>query len=82
MTTVETVLVVFLGAALLLFLVLAITLVAIAIGVLRHVRNIAQRADETTSNFADIAKMVSRKVAPVALSAGLAAALRRFTSKK
>jgi hypothetical protein len=82
MTMVETILVVFLSAALLLFLILAITLVAIAIGVARHVKNIAERADEATSNFADIAKMVSRKVAPVALSAGLAAALRRFTSKK
>lgn len=82
MTTVETVLVIFLAVALLLFLILAITLVAIAISVARHIKNIAERADDATSNFADIAKMVSRKIAPVALSAGLAAALRRFTSKK
>jgi uncharacterized membrane protein len=82
MTTVETVLVVFLAAALLLFLVLAITAVAIAIGILRHVQNIAARADETTASFADLAKMLSRKVAPVALSAAVAAVLRRFTSKK
>jgi uncharacterized membrane protein len=82
MTTVETVLVVFLAAALLVFLILAITAVAIAIGILRNVRRIAERAEETTKNFSEISKMVSRKVAPLALSAGIAAALRKFKSKK
>ena len=81
MTNVETILVVFLSVALLVFLILGIVLITIFIGILRNVRRISQRAEEASTSFADIAQMVSNKVAPVALSAAIAAALRRFKSK-
>lgn len=82
MPTVETILVIFLAAALLLFLILAIVLVSIFIGILRNLRRISKRAEEATGNFADIASMIGKRVAPIALSAAIAAALRRFKSKK
>lgn len=82
MTTVETVLVVFLAAALLLLLILAIVLVALFIKILQHVRRISARAEDVTANFADIAAMVGKRVAPVAVSAALAAAMRRFKGSK
>ena len=82
MTTVETILVVFLAAALLILLILAITLVAIFIKILQHVRRISAKAENVTENFADIAAMIGKRVAPVALSAAVAAALRRFKTAK
>lgn len=82
MPTVETILVIFLSAALLLFLILGIVVVSIVIAILRNVRKISQRAEETTASFADISKMIGKRVAPVALSAAMAAAMRRFKTKK
>ena len=82
MTTVESVLVIILGVALFLLLVLGIIVASLAVGILKNVKHISQKAEETTANFADIATMVGKKVAPVALSAAIAAALRRFKSKK
>jgi Na+-transporting methylmalonyl-CoA/oxaloacetate decarboxylase gamma subunit len=82
MATAETVLVIFLSVALLLFLLLAIVAVSIGIGILRNIKHISQRAEETTESVADIAKLVGKRVAPVAVSAVVAAALRRFKSKK
>ena len=82
MTTVETILVVALGAALLIMLILAIVVITLFIKILRNVRRISERAEDVTGNFADIAAMVGKRVAPVALSAAVAAAMRRFKSKK
>jgi cell division protein FtsL len=82
MTSVESVLVIFLAVALLLFLILAIVMAALAVGILKNVKHISQKAEETTANLSDIAKMVGKRVAPVALSAAIAAAIRRFRSKK
>jgi ABC-type uncharacterized transport system fused permease/ATPase subunit len=77
-----TILVVILGIALLVLLVLAIVGVVLFIKILRNVRKISERAEDVTTNFADIAAMVGKRVAPVALSAAMAAAMRRFKSKK
>jgi len=82
MTTVESVLVIILAVALLLLLTLGIVMAALAVGILKNVKHISQKAEETTANFADIAAMVGKRVAPVALSAAIAAAMRRFKSKK
>ena len=82
MTTVETILVVFLAATLLILLVLSIVVIALFIKILAKVRKISERAEDVTGNFADIAAMVGKRVAPVALSAAVAAALRRFKSNK
>lgn len=81
MTTVETILIVFLAAALLIFLILAIVVVSLFIAILRNVRKISQRAEDATENVSDIVKMVGRRVAPIALSAAVAAAMRRFKKK-
>lgn len=82
MTTVESVLVIILAVALFLLLVLGIIMAALAVGILKNVKHISQKAEETTASFADIASMVGKKVAPVALSAAIAAAMRRMKSKK
>ena len=82
MNSVETILLVVLGVMLALFLVLAIVLIGIIIGIVKNIRNITQKAEETTNSFADIAMMVGKKVAPVALSAAAAAALRRLRKSK
>ncbi len=82
MTTVESVLIIILGVALLLLLILGVVIATLAVGILKNVKHISQKAEETTSNFADIAAMVGKKVAPVALSAAIAAAMRRFKVKK
>lgn len=81
MTTVETVLIVFLAAALLIFLILAIVVVSLFIAILKNVRKISQRAEDATANVSDIVKMVGKRVAPIALSAAVAAAMRRFKKK-
>jgi len=82
MTTVESVLVIILAVALLLLLALGIVVAALAVGILKNVKHISQKAEETTASFADIASMIGKKVAPVALSAAIAAAMRRLKSKK
>lgn len=82
MGTAETILVIFLSAALLLFLILGIVLVSIAINILRNVKRIAQRAESATANVQELVAMVSQKVAPVAVSTAVAALLRRLKSKK
>ena len=82
MNSVENILLLVLGVMLALFLVLGIVLVVIIIGIVKNIRNITQKAEETTNSFADIAMMVGKKVAPVALSAAVAAAMRRMKSSK
>ncbi len=78
MPSAETILVIFLSAALLVFLILGIVVAGIFIAILRNVRRIAQRAEETTASVADIMQLVGKRVAPVALSAAVMAAFRRF----
>jgi hypothetical protein len=82
MPNAETILVIFLSIALLIFLILGIVVAGIFIAILRNVRRIAQRAENATANIQDLVAMVGKRVAPVALSAAVAAALRRFKSKK
>ncbi|MEO7617434.1 MAG: hypothetical protein ABIS59_01180 [Candidatus Saccharibacteria bacterium] len=82
MNSVETVLIVVLGVMLALFLLLGIILVGIIIGIVKNIRNITQKAEETTNSFADIAMMVGKKAAPVAMSAVVAAAMRRLRKSK
>jgi cell division protein FtsL len=78
MSTVETILVIVLGAALLILLVLAIVVIAFLIKILGNVKRISQKAESATENISDLAAMVGKKVAPVALSAVVTAVLRRF----
>jgi Na+-transporting methylmalonyl-CoA/oxaloacetate decarboxylase gamma subunit len=77
-TTATTVLIIILSAGFIILLSLSIALIIVMMGILRTIRRIADRADKTTESFADVMSMVSKKVAPVALSAAIAAAMRRF----
>lgn len=82
MNSIESILVIVLGIALALFLILSIVVVVIVIGIVKNIRHITQKAEETTDSFADIAVMLGKKVAPVALSAAFAAGMRRFRNSK
>ena len=82
MPTAETILVVFLSTALLIFLVLSIIVASLLIAILKDTRKIVERAEEATENFADITKMISSKVAPVAISAAIASLFKRSGKDK
>jgi hypothetical protein len=80
--TVETVLVILLAVGYIVLLILAIIVASLLIGVLRSAKRISTKAEEAANNVSDLAAMIGKRVAPVALSAAIAAALRRFRSKK
>ena len=82
MNDVETALVILLSIGFLTLLILSIILVSMMLAVMRNVKRISARAEEVTANAADLAAMVSKKVAPLALSAALAAVMRKFKSTK
>jgi hypothetical protein len=80
--TVETVLVILLSVGFLTLLILSIIVVSLMLAVMRNVKRISDRAEEVATNAADIAAMVGKRVAPIAVSTVVAAALRRFKGKK
>ena len=82
MNTVETALVILLSVGFLTLLIVSIVLVSIMIAIMKNVKRISDRAEEVTSSAADIAAMISTKVAPVALSGVIAAVVRRFSGGK
>jgi hypothetical protein len=51
------------------------------IAIMKNVRRISQRAEQATTNVAEITSMIGAKVAPVAVSAVVAAMVRRFKGK-
>lgn len=75
---VERVLVIILAIGFGLLLILSIALVAIIISIMRSLSRIAHRAEETTENFNEIAKMLGKRLAPAALSALAAAVIGRW----
>jgi cell division protein FtsL len=80
--TVETILVIMLAVGFTILLILAIMLTSVLLGVAKNVRRISEKAEEAVGNISDLSAMVSKRVAPIALSGAVAAALRRFRSKK
>lgn len=82
MNNVELAWVIILSVGFLVLIVLSIILVSLMIGVMRSVRRISQRAEEATANISELAALVGKKVAPFAMSAAMAAAMRRFRGKK
>lgn len=82
MNQVETALVIILSLGFLTLLILAIILVSMMLSVMRNLKRITERAEEVTSNAADLTAMISKKVAPLAVSAATAAIIRRFKGKK
>lgn len=82
MNEVETALVIILSLGFLTLLILSIILVSMMLSVMRNLKRISERAEEVTSNAADLTAMISKKVAPLAMSAVVAAIMRRFKGKK
>jgi hypothetical protein len=80
--TVETALVILLSVGFLTLLILSIILVSMMLAVMRNVKRISMRAEEVTANAADIASMISSKIAPLAVSAAVAAVVRKFKGSK
>jgi len=80
--TVETVLVILLSVGMVSLLVLSIIFVSILIAVARNVKRISDRADEVTGNVSELVATMSRKVAPMAVSAIAAAVMRRWRGRK
>ena len=73
MNIAEVVLVIFLSAALLVFLILSIVAVSFLIGILRDIKRIADRAEEVSENLGEVAKLMGRKILPMVASATAAA---------
>ncbi len=76
------VLLILLAAGYILLLVLAIAFVIILITILRQVKRITDKAERTTDNLSGLIVSMGKRVAPVAMSAAVAAILRKFKSKK
>ena len=81
-TTATVVLIVLLSVGFIILLGLSITLIIIIIGIMRSIQRITDKAEQATESFSDLASMMTKKVAPVALSAAIAAAMRRFKKKE
>jgi hypothetical protein len=78
---VETTLVIILSVGFLTLLILSIILVSIMLAIMKNVKRISERAENVTSSAANIAEMLGKKVAPLAVSALVAAVLRRVRGK-
>ncbi len=78
---VETILIIILAIGFFTLLVLSIILVSIMIAIMKNVKRISDRAEEATSNVAEIIATVSSKIAPFALSGLTAAAMRWFKGR-
>ena len=79
--TTQTILIIFLSTALLIFLILGIIVAALMIQILRNLRQVSRNAEETSDNIAEISRMIGTKIAPVAISASVAAIMRKFTKR-
>lgn len=82
MNTLENVGLVILIVVVVLIMLTVLVALVLTLRILASLRKISLKAEQTTESFADIATMVGKRLAPVALSAAVAAALRRFKSKK
>ncbi len=82
MNNVEIILVVLLSVGFLTLLILGIVLVSILIAIMRNIKRVSQRAEEATSNVAEMTAMLTRRIAPLALSGVVAAAVKLFRGKK
>lgn len=78
----QTVLVTLLSVGFIILTTLSIIFMYILIRILRSVRHIAEKAEETTADLSGTIKSVGRKIAPMAISTLAAAALRRFRKSK
>ena len=82
MNTLENIGLVILIVVVVLILLTVLIALIMTLRILASLRKISLKAEQTTERFADIAMMVGKRVAPVALTAAVAAAIRRFKSKK
>lgn len=63
-------------------IILSIVLVSIMIAIMKNVQRISARAEEATSNIADVATAIGSRLAPLAASGLVAAAVRWFKKGK
>ncbi len=82
MGTAEVILVFALGIVLLLFLILGIVATVMVIIILRNLKRISERAEQTTDNVADLVKLATERIAPAAISSLAAAAVKWFMGSK
>lgn len=82
MATTETILIILLAALFVVLLILAIAVVSLLISILRTIKRITDKAETATESLSGVAAMLGKRLAPVAFSAGVAAILRKFKSKK
>ena len=82
MNTLENIGLVILIVVVALILLAVLVALVLTLRILASLRKISRKAEQTTESFADIAMLVGKRVAPVALTAAVAAALRRFKTKK
>jgi predicted HAD superfamily phosphohydrolase len=75
-------LIVLLSVGFVILLTLSIILVLLMIGIMRNLRNITDHADKATQSASDILSMLGKKIAPVAISTAVAAALRQIRKKE
>jgi hypothetical protein len=79
--TVEYALLIILCVGFITLLILSIILVSIMLAIMKNLKRISDRAENVTASAANIMEMVGQKVAPLAVSAIVAAALRKFRNK-
>jgi hypothetical protein len=80
MNPAEVVLVIFLSAALLVFLALSIVAVSITIGILRDIKKIADQAEEASANLGQIIRIMGSKALPLAASTIMAVIMKQLKS--
>lgn len=69
------------SALVVILLIVVIVLIVLLLRVVGTVKRVADKAEQTTESIGDVAMMVGKKVAPVAISSAIAAALRRMRKK-
>jgi hypothetical protein len=74
----QTILVVLLSVGFIILTTLSIIFMYILIRILRSIRHIAEKAEETSQDISGTVKAVGKKIAPMALSTLAAAAFRKF----
>lgn len=78
----QTFLIVLLSVGFVILTTLSIVFMYILIRILRSVRHIAEKAEETTDDISGTVKKIGKKLAPLALSTLAAAAAGKFRKRR
>jgi len=82
MSTAEQILVIFLSAALAVFLTLGIVLLILCIKIAQHVKRISAKAEELTDKAESVAEFFSKAATPMAVGRMIALAAERLFGRK